>query len=168
MLFALCVFVRNAVVCGCKFTVEEYGRAVLVQTGGERVLILNGASLDSCERFLNRNYGGTLSAVVVAGEDEFAEIGIAAFLPAEEIYAREEIFTGLQETEVKFAEEFTVGELGFRFESATKLAVFYGELVAEIDLNFSAALGADLFIGADSFGCTYYLNGGNVYKLLWE
>ena len=168
VLFALCVFVRNAVVCGCKFTVEEYGRAVLVQTGGERVLILNGASLVSCERFLNRNYGGTLSAVVVAGEDEFAEIGIAAFLPAEEIYAREEIFTGLQETEVKFAEEFTVGELGFRFESATKLAVFYGELVAEIDLNFSAALGADLFIGADSFGCTYYLNGGNVYKLLWE
>ncbi|MDE7158969.1 MAG: hypothetical protein K2N74_05275, partial [Clostridiales bacterium] len=165
-LFAVCLCVRNVVFTGCKITVSSETSAVLIRTQDEAVLVLgNGATLASSEKFLNRNFGGTLSAVIITTEDELAGINVAAFLPADLIYAYEEIPTGLRETQITFAEVFSVGEISFRYESASKLAVLTERTVTEIDFVFEPALGADLFLGRYDLGIVYFLKNGAAYRI---
>lgn len=164
VLFVTCVCVRNVVITGCKVTVEAAQSVLLIRTKEDAVLILgNGATLKDSREFLNRNYGGTLSAVIVTTEDVQGGVNVAAFLPAEQIYVWKDVPTGLRQTEITCAEVFSVGEMSFRYESASKLAVLIEHCVTEVDFASFSALGADLFLG--DTGGTYLLKGGSVYRI---
>lgn len=166
IVFALVVVLQNVVISGCKLTVYAgRGSAVLVQTRSENVLILGSdISLSGCENFLARTYGGTLTAAVVLSEDS-AAINVAAFLPAAEVRARDEVETGLRNTVLLFGEEFSYGALVFRYESASKLALMAEGVVVEIDFEHSEALGADLFLQSGNGGLKFYLKDGIIKAL---
>ncbi len=159
--FALILVFENAVVTGCKWTVGE--DVALLQTTSANVLVLGEAALSDCEGLLNRSYAGTLDAVVIVASDELAAINVAAFLPADAVYAREEIPTGLRETELVFAESFCIDGLEFRFEGAEKLSVQAEGTVTEFDFANGAALDADLFVGEGCGGLIFYLKDGIIY-----
>lgn len=162
-LFTLLVVFENITVTGCKITVEEGdgAGAALVQTNSETVLIIGGdISLSRCEDFLAHRYGGTLDAVIVVSENEQKHINRAAFLNSQTIYAYEEIQTGLRETQVVFAESFTVGELSFRYEGSGKLYLLVEESAVEFDFENSSPLGGDLFVESGSGGLKYFLKNG--------
>lgn len=163
LLFAFCMVYENAVFYGCKIVVYEDGNScsTLLRTKDAAVLVIDGEiSLKKCESFLARTYGGTLDAVVVLSADELDGINVGAFLSADAVYAREEIVTGLRETEVVFGETFSVGSISFRYEGAEKLAVLAENAVVEIDFENYAALGADLFVGKGSGGLKFFLKDG--------
>ncbi len=163
-LFAVIVVFENVTVTGCKITVEEGGDsagAALVQTKGENVLIIGGdVSLSRCEDFLAHRFGGTLDAVIVVSENEQKHINRAAFLNTQAVYACEEITTGLRETNVVFAESFTVGELSFRYEGSGKLYMLAEGSAVEFDFENSSPLGGDLFVESGSGGLKYFLKNG--------
>lgn len=163
LLFALCLIWQNSVFSGCRITVYGYreSNAALIRTDSASVLVIDGdLTLSRCEDFLARNYGGRLDAVVVLAEDELQAINVAVFLPADTVYARDEIATGLRETDVVFTETFTVGELVFRFESREKLMLLAEGVAVEIDFENAAALDADLFLEKGSGGLKFYLKDG--------
>ena len=101
-----------------------------------------------------------MDAVVILAADELRAINVGAFLSATCLYAREEIETGLQKTEIIFTQTFTIGGMVFRYESAEKMTVTAEGSVVELDLNHGEALGADLFVGKGSGGLKFFLNHG--------
>lgn len=152
VLFVAAVVLQNAVVSGCRL--EVYSRSgdtvALVRTPHESVLVIDGEiSVAGCEDFLNRTYGGFLTAVIVLAEDEVAGVNTAAFLPAGEVRLCDHCETGLQHVPLAFGRDFTVGELSFRFMSRSKLAMSAEGCVVEFDFEGGEALGADLFVGEE-------------------
>ena len=163
--FTVLVLLRNVVFAGCYvLTYESFGaHAVLIRTRSENVLVIDEEiSISACEDFLNRNYGGTLDAVVVVADDEVQAINVAAFLKTKEIRAFRETETGLQETTVLFGESFSYGEVQFFYETRKKLAVIVQDALIEIDFTGSPAIGATLFIGAETKDCFYTIHDGIV------
>lgn len=166
LLFCVCVLMENAVFTGCKIETAGGGKEVaLVRTRHSAVLVLGGASLASCEDFLASRYGGKLDAVVVLSDDELDGINVGAFLPAKAVYARDEIPTGLQKTEISFAESFSVDGLEFCYESREKLSLTVQGRVVEFDFHNSPALGADLFVETDGAGLKYFFKNGIIKKI---
>lgn len=168
-LFAVLVVFENVTVSGCKITVEGNGdRAgmALVQTSGETVLIIGGSeTLGRCEDFLAHRYGGKLDAVIVVSEDGQKHVNRAAFLNAEAVYACEETQTGLRETEVVFAESFSVGGLSFRYAGSGKLYMLAEGSAVEFDFENSSPLGGDLFVESGSGGLKYFLKNGIIREI---
>lgn len=168
LLFAFCMIYENAVFFGCKIVAYEDGSAcsVLIRTHGSAVLVIDGdISLKKCESFLARTYGGKLDAVVVLCSDELDGINTGAFLFPKAVYARNEIVTGLRETELIFGEMFSVGSMSFRYEGAGKLSVLTEGAVVELDFENNAALGADLFVGKGSGGLKFFLKDGIIKSI---
>ena len=164
VLFSLCVVFENVVTGGCRIRVEGNGNeagAALVQTPSVSVLVLSGEiSLKRCEDFLAAHYGGRLDGVVVLSDAELDGINVGAFLPAAAVYARDEIPTGLQKTNVVFGESFRIGGLQFRYESREKLFLVAQGRVVEFDFTASSPLGGDLFVEKGSGGLKYSLKNG--------
>ena len=161
-IFALAVTQQNVVFYGVRIDTYSYGKgnAALVRTNDSSALIIDGEiSLLDCEEFLNRTYGGKLTAVVVLS-DEMSAINTAAFLNTGTIYAKTEVETGLQNTEIVFGEMFACGQIKFRYESGEKLVMFAQSLVVEFDFVGNSALKADLFIGGGRSGLKYFLKNG--------
>ncbi len=158
---------ENIVVIGCKIvTYRSRGAStVLIKSQSERVLVIDGEiSLKNCEDFLS-HHARNLDAVIVLAEDEVRAINTAAFLNTELICARREVGTGLQETEVRFAERFYVGSLEFRYESGDKLAALVEDVLIEVDFTGKSALGADLFLGGDCGNLIFFIRDG-IIKIL--
>ncbi len=153
------LLVRNVVFDGCKISVADGTDIVFLQSAGERVLVIGDTSVSQCESFLARNYGGTLDAVVVAGEDVYAALNVAAFLPSREIYAAEETETGLHAA-IRFADDFHIGSLYFRYETPQKLLLSAEEVSVELDFANSAYGGTDLFLGREERGLIFHLVHG--------
>lgn len=167
VVFTLVVLFRNVVFTGCKITVysNRSGDAVLVQTREENVLIIDGdISISACEDFLAHTFSGTLTAVCVLTEDS-AAVNVAAFLPAKEVRVRDEVDTGLRETALVFGEQFSYGELVFRYESMSKLTLVAEGVVVEMDFEHSGVLGTDLFLQSGQGGLIFYLNHGIIRAL---
>lgn len=167
-LFTILVMTENVVFVGCKIEVQsQEGKTLaLVSTRTERVLLLDGdVSLSDCEDFLRRTYGGTLDAVVVLSENEADAINTAAFLPARRIYARDEVETGLRETELVFSESFSCGTLIFFYEGRSKLILYAEELAVEFDFGNHASIGADLFVSEASGSLKYFLKDATIKEL---
>lgn len=159
VLFCAIVVSENAVISGSKIVTyrNREGSAVLIRTGGECVLVIDGdITLKNCESFLSSN-ARSVDAVVVLASDEVRAINVAAFLSAEKIYARSEAETGLSETHITFAEAFSVGSLDFRYESEHKLALSTEGMLVEIDFEGKSALGADLFLSGERGGLIFFI-----------
>lgn len=166
LLFALCIVSENVVLFGCKITSYSSGdgAAVLVQTRTDTVLLLDGdMTIKTCNDFLSRTYGGTLTAAIVVTDDEIAALNRAAFLRAKECRALDELTTGLRETEVRFGETFSYGELSFRYENSHKIMMIAEGLSVEIDFESGEALGSDLFLDGSSTRLQYFLKNGMLY-----
>ena len=161
-IFAVAVMYENIIFYGVRIDTYSYGErnAALVRTNSKAVLILDGEiKLSDCEEFLNRTYGGKLTAII-ALSNGMSAVNTAAFLDTDVIYARTGIETGFHRTEVIFGEEFTCGALSFRYESGEKLVMLAQSLVVEFDFDGNSALGADLFIGGGRSGLKYFLKNG--------
>ncbi len=161
--FALCIAAENLVVSGGRIYVyaRDDQAAALIRTAEANVLIVDGEiGVQECEEFLARRYGGELDAVIVLADDELSAVNHAAFLPARCIYARDEIPTGLNETDVCFGETFCVGGMRFTFLTREKLAIEAEGVTIEADLNGSPALGADLFLGGADGGLKFSFQRG--------
>lgn len=161
--FALCLVLANVVFTGVRIDVYacDSGSAAIVRTPDTAVLLIDGGiGLDDAEDFLNRTYGGELDGVFVLSENELAGVNRAAFLDAEAVYACDEIATGLQRTNVVFGKTAEIGGMRFEYETRGKLALISCGVVVEFDFEGNAALGADLFIGAESGGLKYFLDRG--------
>ncbi len=162
VLFTLCVLLENLVLYGCKITCYERKdtSCILVRTKRESVLILDGEiTLSDCEQFLQKNYGGTLSAVVILDTDGSA-CNVAAFLPTERVYSAKEYTTGLRETQLIAQENFQVGELSFCYLTQERLLVFAEDCTVEVCFTQSEGLKADLFVGEGCGGLIFYLTNG--------
>lgn len=162
LVFATVVTLENVVFAGVRIDVGE-GFA-LVRTPQASVLVLgSAATLYACEDLLLRTYGGGLDGAIVLHEDVVAGVNVAAFLPAERIFAREEAETGLQEAELCFGQTVALEGLTFRYEGAEKLAMWAEGRVVEFDFAGEGALGADLFVGMESAGLIFYVNRAIIY-----
>ena len=162
-LFAFCMIYKNAVFSGCRISVysEDGSSAMLIRTPSGAVLVIDGdISVYECENFLARNYGGTLSAVIVLDEDIVDAVNTAAFLDTECIYLYEETETGLRETPIAVSRDFTVNGVRYVLESAEKLAIMAEDTVVEADFAGSAALGADFFVDESCGGLIFRLKDG--------
>ncbi len=165
-LFTLAVVRANVVFAGCRLSAYSTtsGDLLLVRTPHEAALVIDGdISLRACKDFLNRNYGGKLDAVICLSDDELDAINVAAFLNAEVIYAKEEIPTGLQKTEVVFGNEVRVGEWMLRYEKRDKAVLFAQNIAVEIDFENPPLFGADFFFGKGGSG-VYLLKNGRVQR----
>lgn len=166
-LFSAALVFENAVFDGCKIEVCSHngGTAALVSTDSARVLLLDGdISLDRCEDFLSRSYGGVLDAVVVLSSDPLAAVNRAAFLPAKAMYAQKPFETGFAWQKVTFGERFSCGELSFCYLSEEKLLMTAEGLAVEVDFDGEAALGADLYLGEARGNLKYFLKDGKIYS----
>lgn len=167
-LFCLCVFLENAVYAGCRIDVSgtDRGTCALIRTDETAVLLIDGeVSLSSCEDFLDRTYGGRLDAVCVVSEDEVRAINVAAFLPADVIYAAFPVGTGLNDREVLFEERFSVGGLVFVYEDADRLTLSAQGCVTEFAFGKDGVLSADLFVGAGGGRLKYLIKDGIIRSL---
>lgn len=161
-LFAFAVVRENVVFAGCRLTAYSTtsGDLVLVRTPHEAALVIDGdISLRTCKDFLNRHYGGKLDAVICLSDAELDAINVAAFLNAEVVYAKEEIPTGLQKTEVVFGDEVRVGEMTLRYEKREKAVLFAQGIAVEIDFENPPLFGSDLFLGKGGSGVFVLKNG---------
>lgn len=161
-LLILSLLLNNVVFSGCRidFLTSGEDKAVLIRTRTERVLIIDDEiSFSKCQDLLNRNCKN-LTHIVVLCEDELAALNTAAFLPAENIFAREEVETGFRKTNILFAQKFSCGEMKFTYVSSQKLVLSVEDLIVEIDFEGSPALGADLFVGEGRGGLKYFLKDG--------
>lgn len=166
-LFALCVVVENVVFVGCKLSVYRGndGYAVLVQTPKENVLVMDGEiTVDDCNNFLAHRYGGRLDAVVLLSVRN-QMLNHAVFFDSERVYARDEEETGLQGNSVIFAENFSVGEMQFYYETRDRLTLAVENCLVEFCFTKSSALKPDLFVGEGSGGLIFYAHGG-IIKLI--
>ena len=162
-LFAVVLLFENIVFSGCRLIVyeEEESAALLIQTREENVLVIDGdVSLSECEEFLDRNFGGELSAVVGLSADA---LNTAAFLNAAEIHLPYYAETGFHETQVLFGKRFSYGELSF-YCSAESLVLVTEGVAVEIALDKEAG-NADFFIGAGSGGLKLLLEDGIIKEL---
>ncbi len=162
-LFAVVLLFENIVFSGCRLIVyeEEESAALLIQTREENVLVIDGdVSLSECEEFLDRNFGGELSAVVGLSADA---LNTAAFLNATEIHLPYYAETGFHETQVLFGKRFSYGELSF-YCSAESLVLVTEGVAVEIALDKEAG-NADFFIGAGSGGLKFLLEDGIIKEL---
>ncbi len=167
-LFGVCIILENVVFTGVRIDVwsSHTGMAALVRTNSSAVLLIDGEiGVGDAEAFLGRRYSGVLDGVFVLSEEELAGINRAIFLDTENVYACEEIPTGLREKEVIFGKTQTVGNITFTYASRSKLTIFAGGLVVEVDFEGEDALGADLFIGGQSGGLKYFLGRGIIKTL---
>ena len=167
LLFAVTLILRNIVISGCSvvYLNTKDGNAALFRTGTANVLVIDGElSLADCEEFLQRNYGGTLDAVVVLTEKEMNGVNRAAFLNAAEIRVYRPIDTGLCETEVLYGDTFTYGGLTFRYESADRLVVTVEDVAVELNFSGGGVSGADYCFGADTPAGLYRLRDGSVWR----
>ena len=108
---------------------------------------------------------GDIRASSTACSSELGGINHAVFLGAENVYACDEIATGLRNTEVIFGEEAEIGGLSFCYEARSKLVLTACGVVVEFDFEGAEALGADLYIGGAGGGLKYFLNGGIIKTL---
>lgn len=163
LLFTVAVLLENAVFSGLRADVTAvWGRAVLLRTDREAVLILDGErSVRQCEDFLRRTYGGKIDLIVTVGEPMRA-INVAAFLGAEEIAAREEVETGLKETDVRFGERFTCGSLSFEYVSAEAVAVTWEGNTLLVDFGEEGAEGYDFSLDLTRGGLKYFIKDGKM------
>ena len=167
VLFSVTLILRNAVLGGCSvvYLNTKDGNAALFQTKSAHVLVIDGElSLADCEEFLQRNYGGTLDAVIILSENEIDGVNRAAFLNAAEIRVYRPLDTGLRETEVLYGETFSYGELAFRYETAERLIVLTEDVAVEVDFNGNGVSGADYCFGADTPAGLYRMKAGGVRK----
>lgn len=163
LLFTAALVLENAVFTGCRIDLSggNNSAVALVRTRKESVLILNEyTQLETCEDFLSRTYGGTLTAVVVLAESEVGGVKVAMFLPAEQVILRRELETGLQNTPIRFAEQFELGQLSFRFLSGSKLLLQTEGSTVEFEFGRNGYLGADLCIGQEQGCLKYFLKDG--------
>ena len=116
------------------------------------------------EDFLMRHYGGTLSAVAVAGEDTVRAVNVAAFLPAEEVRVRTWTETGLCDTPVLGGTRFFAGGLFFRYEGDALVLSAEGTLV-KFDFSEERAFGADLYVQTGDGGLKYLLKNGIIREI---
>ncbi len=164
VLVAVCAVAQNCVFFGCKIIAvqRQSGSCVLVQTAHETVLVADGAvTASDCTDFLDTRYCGRLAATVVLEEQPSALNGVA-FLPSECIYALDARHTGLVNKQVRFAEQFKVGELAFRFLSADRLLLYCENRAVEICFTKPEATYSDLFVSGEAH--VYYLTEGNVFQ----
>ncbi len=168
ILLSAVLFLRNAVVTGCKVTVSETPDCVLalVRTPTTSALILDGAaSLDDCEEFLARNLPHAPDAVLVLSPDEMRAVNSAAFLGADTVYVLTPAPTGLNAQTVVCAEEVTLGGLKFRYESAHKLVLFAEGTVVEFDLGAKAVRSADFSVEKGDGDLNFFLRHGIIKAL---
>ena len=162
-LFALALIGGNFVFAGCRLTVYEEGEsaALLVETRTEHILLLDGdISLEECEDFLSRTFGGRLTAAVALEE---GSLNTAAFLNAEEVRLETPLESGLRETNIAFGEHFCYGELTFYYTQGGILLLAEG---AAVEINFDEAEGAaDFFVGKGSGGLKFLIEDGIIKAL---
>ncbi len=166
--FVLFVVAENVVFTGGRIAVytSDRGSAALVRTPSANVLVIDGGiSIEDCEDFLSRKYGGELDAVFVLSDDELAGINHAVFLDTEIVYARDEVATGLRESPVRFAETVELGGIEFRFLTREKLAISAEGVAIEVDFANAEALGADLFLDSSDGGLQYSFGHGIIKRL---
>ena len=162
-LLALVLVSNNVVFSGCRLTAYEEGEsaAVLIETRTEHILVVDGdISLDECEDFLSRTYGGELTAVIALEE---AALNTAVFLDAEEVRLKEPVSLGLHRTEVVFGQSFSYGELSFFFTEEGILLSCEG-VVTEIAPDGEAGK-ADFFLGKGSGGLKFFIEDGIIKQL---
>ena len=162
-LFALVLVSNNVVFSGCRLTAYEEGEsaAVLIETRTEHILVIDGdISLDECEDFLSRTYGGDLTAVIALDEDA---LNTAAFLGAEEVRYKEPVPLGLHRTEALFGQSFSYGELSF-FYTAEGILLSCEGVVTEIAPEGEAGK-ADFFLGKGSGGLKFFIEDGIIKQL---
>lgn len=167
-LFTLCVLFENVVFSGGRIYGYrcDRGACALIRTRGEAVLVIDGGiGVSDLEDFLSRRYGGELDGVFVLSEEELDGIDHAIFLPAKAVYARDEVATGLAASPVRFGREAQIGGLSFRFEGRDKLSLSAEGVVVEFDFANLPALGADLFVGAESGGLIFSFEHGIIKAL---
>lgn len=165
--FAACMVWENAVFAGCRIVVYEHGggACALVRSREHAVLVIDDEiTLSACEDFLMRHYGGTLSAVAVAGEDTVRAVNVAAFLPAEEVRVRTWTETGLCDTPVLGGTRFSAGGLFFRYEGDALVLSAEGTLV-KFDFSEERAFGADLYVQTGDGGLKYLLKNGIIREI---
>ena len=133
----------------------------MIETRTEHILVVDGdISLDECEDFLSRTYGGELTAVVALEE---AALNTAVFLDAEEVRLKEPVPLGLHRTEVVFGQSFSYGELSFFFTEEGILLSCEG-VVTEIAPDGEAGK-ADFFLGKGSGGLKFFIEDGIIKQL---
>ena len=162
-LFALVLVSNNVVFSGCRLTVYEEGEsaAVLIETRTEHILVVDGdISLDECEDFLSRTYGGELTAVIALEE---AALNTAVFLDAEEVRFQEPVPLGLHRTKALFGQSFSYGELSFFYTKEGILLSCEG-VVTEIAPDGEAGK-ADFFLGKGSGGLKFFIEDGIIKQL---
>lgn len=167
-LFVMCVCLENMTFAGCRIDVSgtDRGTCALIRTDQTAVLLIDGeVTLSACEDFLDRTYAGRLDAVCIVSEDEGRAINVAAFLPADVIYAAFPVGTGLNEREVIFEERFFVEGLSFVYEAADRLTLNVQGCVTEFAFGKDAALSADLFVGSGGGRLKYLLKDGIIRSL---
>ena len=98
----------------------------------------------------------------VLSEDELDGINHAFLLPAEHIYARDEIETGLNDAPVSFAQTVETGGMRFTYAARDKLMIFFGDVSLEVDFGGEQTLGADLFVDA-SESLQFTMRDGIIY-----
>ena len=165
--FAAVMVWENAVFTGCKIVVYEHrqGTCALIRTREAAVLVIDDdISLSACRDFLNRNYGGELSAVAVVGEDLVRGINTAAFLPAREVRVRTGQHTGFRQTPVLGGANFACGDLAFRYEGEGLLLFAEGVLV-RLDFSEAPPPGAQLFVQTGDGGLKYLLKDGIIKQI---
>ena len=162
-LFALVLVSNNVVFSGCRLTAYEEGEsaAVLIETRTEHILVIDGdISLDECEDFLSRTYGGDLTAVIALEE---SALNTAAFLGAEEVRYKEPVPLGLHRTKALFGQSFSYGELSF-FYTAEGILFSCEGVVTEIAPEGEAGK-ADFFLGKGSGGLKFFIEDGIIKQL---
>ncbi len=166
LLTAVLLF-QNLVFTGGRVDVRaEAGNAALVRTPHTAVLVIDDTiSLADCKDFLARTYGGKLDGVFVLADNEVRGLNAAAFLGADAVYLRDEVATGLRETNVVFGSTAQIGPLSFRFETRSTLVVTgYGAVVA-FDFAKTFAPPADLFVDSASAGLIFFFKDGIIKAL---
>lgn len=169
LIITACILAENAVFYGCKINVYRSsgnGCAALVRTEQNAVLLIDDEiSLSSCREFLSRTYGGKIAAVAVLGEEEVRGINVAAFLGADEVWARDRVETGLRNTRVIFGESYAAGGVSFRYEGRDRMLIFAEDCAVEVAFHKQSAFAADLFVNNGCGGLIFFLHGGIIERV---
>ena len=133
----------------------------MIETRTEHILVIDGdVSLDECEDFLSRTFGGDLTAVIALKE---SALNTAAFLGAEEVRYKEPVPLGLHRTKALFGQNFSYGGLSF-FYTAEGILLSCEGVVTEIAPDEEAGK-ADFFLGKGSGGLKFFIEDGIIKQL---